>query len=56
LLDRAWFGEEAQNFNISPEVATSWSEHFDSIQAIKYAGFGLESAEELVRKTRDLVG
>jgi hypothetical protein len=56
LLDKAWFGEEAQNFNISPEVATSWSEHFGSIQAIKYAGFALESAEELVRKTRDLVG
>jgi hypothetical protein len=56
LLDKAWFGEEAQKFNISPDVAASWSEHFDSIQAIKYAGYGLKSAEDLVRNTIKLVG
>ncbi len=56
LLDKSWFSEEAQKFNISPDLAANWSNHFDKIQAIKYAGFGGESVEVLVTKTRELVG
>jgi hypothetical protein len=56
LLDQSWFSEEASKYNIPADLALNWAAHFDNIQAIKYAGFGLLNAEELVVKTRELVG
>lgn len=56
LLDNDWFVNSAKEFNMSSESAEAWSQHFASIQALKYAGFVGENAEELVMKTRELVG
>jgi hypothetical protein len=56
LLDNDWFNNSAQTDFLSSEKAQSWSQHFANIQALKYAGFGGENAEGLVRKTRELVG
>jgi hypothetical protein len=56
LLDKSWFIDEASKFNIPAALASNWAAHFDNIQAIKYAGFGSLNAEELVGKTRELVG
>jgi hypothetical protein len=56
LLDNDWFNNAKQNDLLTLEKAHAWSQHFANIQALKYAGFGGENADGLVRKTRELVG
>lgn len=56
LLDNDWFNNTVQIDFLSSENAQDWSQHFANIQASKYAGFGDENAEGMVKKTRELVG
>jgi len=56
LLDADWFTVASKQYDISEDLSEAWSKHFAAIQAIKYGGFGAESAEDLVNKTKTLVG
>lgn len=55
FLNDDWFIEAAEKETISPDLAENWRTLYADIQASKYANMGNESAESLLKKTRNLV-
>jgi hypothetical protein len=49
LISDTWFD------SLPSEISDSWRQHFSTVQAMKYAGFGHMSNRELIDKTIELV-